>query len=401
MACVRCDQCNTWQHLLCYYDTEEEPEESETHLCDGCRDSSLTEVQEKSLLSSFNNLEIEPQDHDSTSLNLEENDPALGPFGFPGDENYFWGPEEPEIQRIMDTIFGNVRRVVYSMMSVGIDRRRTMSALLNGAKLGLRNLLENELGSSYLHKLQELVTQEERDTRALASMFTSLVVVLVCDKISTTTESKAYSIEALLLNALCHNVLQKSESTSKTAGVSMSSAKVSSTDGFEVLRDLTRTSLLSLTEEHNSSLGSLITADAERHAASLTSTLVAMIHPRSQRGKQEAPKWTKVFHHIFSIGFRLRTRLLLADRLYEFYFPKSGSNSSSSTMTNEARDKVPDDGVVDLCLMPAVIEYEPQNLGYTANMVFRLFSEGIFVTVTEEQRAKGNVASTAIVCLQS
>jgi hypothetical protein len=155
-----------------------------------------------------------------------------------------------------------------------------------------------------------------------------------------------------------------------------------------------------MTEEHNSGLETLVVADAEVHAKALTSTLVAMIHPRSQRAKQEAPKWTKIFSQIFSIGFRLKTRLLLADKLYEFYFPQTGSNSSSSTMTDEARNKVPDSRMVDLCLMPAVIEYEPQSLGCDVNIVLCLLSRGVFVIATEEQRLKGNVVSPAIVCLQ-
>jgi hypothetical protein len=156
-----------------------------------------------------------------------------------------------------------------------------------------------------------------------------------------------------------------------------------------------------MTEERNSGLEILVAADAEEQAKALTSTLVAMIHPRSQKVKGEAPKWAEIFHQVFSIALRLKTRLLLADRLYEFYFPQTGSNSSSSTMTDEARGEVPDGRVVDVCLMPAVIEYEPRSLGCTVDIMLCLLSKGVFVTVTDEQRLKGNVVSPAIVCLQS
>jgi hypothetical protein len=212
MPCVCCDECDTWQHILCYYDTEDGIEEFETHLCDGCESSSPHEIHEKPLLAAFNELKLELQDHGSLSLNSAEDDTALGPFGFPGDENYFWGPEEPEIQRIMEMILANVRRVVYSLLSVGIDRRRTLPAILNNSESGLRRLLGGALGLSYISKLQELLTREERDARALGGMFTGLIMVLICGKISASTGSKPHCMEAVLLNALCHNILSKSES---------------------------------------------------------------------------------------------------------------------------------------------------------------------------------------------
>jgi hypothetical protein len=210
IACVCCDKCNTWQHILCYYDTED-GQDFQTHLCDACKGSFPDNTHEKPLSSALKELKIEVQEPRSPCLNGGEDDTVLGPFGFPGDENYFWGPEEPEIQRIMDTVLVNVRRVVYSLMSVGIDRRRTTPAILNDSHSGLGRLLEGALGSSYLNKLQQLLNEEEREGKVMGRMLTGLIMVLVCSKISATTGPKPHCTEALLLNALCHNILSKSQ----------------------------------------------------------------------------------------------------------------------------------------------------------------------------------------------
>ena len=68
-------------------------------------------------------------------------------------------------------------------------------------------------------------------------------------------------------------------------------------------------------------------------------------------------------------------------------------------MVNGSGEEVEVGRTVQLCIMPAVIEYEATEFYGTAPGIKILFGEHNFVQATEEQRAKGRLVTPAVVIL--
>lgn len=72
---VQCDVCKTWQHLLCYYDDEEQV--PETHICVSCKPQPFGQARIKKRQEAFSHT-IEPRQAATTLLT--ENYSAFDPF---------------------------------------------------------------------------------------------------------------------------------------------------------------------------------------------------------------------------------------------------------------------------------------------------------------------------------
>lgn len=94
---------------------------------------------------------------------------------------------------------------------------------------------------------------------------------------------------------------------------------------------------------------------------------------------------------------KLETRLGLAERFYEFYTPKINSKTRPKLMVDEGGNSVTEHGTVEICMMPAVIEYRPEQICQHSDMPVGLSPNGMYISATETQRLEGDILSPAIV----
>lgn len=176
-------------------------------------------------------------------------------------------------------------------------------------------------------------------------------------------------------------------------------------DGSLVLRDLRRRSLLSLLDEANHTFTDAIEHESEALVQRLMKVLSSMMTTSSiddalaPSGK--AKSWAKALKRVFMTCLRTKAQLALSERFYEFYIPPMGSESSTDLMMSELGGKVPSDEPVEICLMPAVIEYQAKDLGKELADLLVLSTDEIFVRKVRNDKVKGNVVSPAIVVLGS
>lgn len=113
----------------------------------------------------------------------------------------------------------------------------------------------------------------------------------------------------------------------------------------------------------------------------------------------EIRSWRKMLTQAFGMCLKLKTQLALSERLYELYTPPIGSVTSVDLMVDECGEEIETSRTIEICLMPAVVEYESKDLGMDFDDLLLLSAEDIFVTTQPERRLMGNVVSPAIVVL--
>lgn len=226
IACIHCDRCFTWQHAICYYNTEVDDELPKGHACDNCSglntfNISPSEVgSEEDLLHTLSRLSIHTNTNQPSSLSQgipTTNDFAkychtLGPFGLPRDGDFFWGPAADDIASTMERFTSGIRQVVYSLLNVGVSVPRMKKILAQKEELDLGRLLEAAHGTRFQANIKGLVSQPVRSGVKIARMFLGLISAIFIDLVFNLRRTRPQSVDELLYPLLCRNVLQMSKS---------------------------------------------------------------------------------------------------------------------------------------------------------------------------------------------
>ena len=101
----------------------------------------------------------------------------------------------------------------------------------------------------------------------------------------------------------------------------------------------------------------------------------------------------------FTCALKLRRGLQLTERYSEFYSPVPGLTATENCAVTTDDSIVEAHHVIDLCLMPAVVEYDPG--GFMADGMWEsvLCGEQNLISATEVQRRKGRVVRPSVVVL--
>ncbi|KEF50876.1 uncharacterized protein A1O9_13072 [Exophiala aquamarina CBS 119918] len=396
ISCIHCDECFSWQHTICYYNTEVDEDLPEKHICDECTEVSVFKVSlnaldpENDLARAMNLLDLHIKANKSPTmqspLHSDHENPALGPFAMPRDNEFFWGPADKEITAVLERSALDIQQVVYSLLSVGLCVPKVKKTLAQGSGLDLQGLLKADHGPLFRDRFNALISQPVRSGTKIARMLMGLLSAVLMNLIFKPRSTRPQSVTELLYEMLCRNVLQM--------------------NGVQILRDLRRKNLQSLVENPNGQFAAAIAEQADSLAEQLLELLYSMVTDAANAanglGSQaEMLPWKEILAGTFATCLKLKARMGLSERLYELYSPSIDSTTVPTLMVDELGRTLDNVGQkVEICLMPAVVEYKPEDLGMKMENLLLLPNEEIFIaSSSEDSKSKGIVVAPAIVAL--
>lgn len=116
---LRCDECRTWQHIYCYYRTENAARLPFWHICDQCRvdqdDATLDDVMRD--LDMYNeNMDKKASDEPRESSDNGQST-SLKPFGLSIEREVMWGLGDDEICDSLRMVMTRLLNVANSLIS--------------------------------------------------------------------------------------------------------------------------------------------------------------------------------------------------------------------------------------------------------------------------------------------
>ena len=185
---VRCRECGTWQHVYCYYGTEDDKDfNRREHVCDTCGKTSPNDLESK-----LNLLKVEQQTaKDSKSQ-------RLGPFESTHDEQIMWGPDDEEISRDMERIQMTIKRVAYSLDA---ELKITAEAVFHAKNPDTNILIQQVFGMHEEWQLRpEMIEPQEYPTKRRRLIEALVIAALTCWVFSIPrTQEKLLNYDSALL----------------------------------------------------------------------------------------------------------------------------------------------------------------------------------------------------------
>lgn len=198
------------------------------HVCDECTGLNVFKVSmntidpQENLNRALSRLDVHtkanavpspPQSRDGLQpLESDRETPILGPFAFPRDEEFFWGPADGDIVSTVERSISNKQQVVYSLLSVGVSVPKVKKMLAHDNGVDLPRLLLTHHGPMFRNRFTALISQPVRSGAKIARMVVALLSTVLMKLVFKPQATRPQSVTELLHQMLCKNVLDMSKS---------------------------------------------------------------------------------------------------------------------------------------------------------------------------------------------
>ncbi|MCJ1474832.1 hypothetical protein MMC13_003492 [Lambiella insularis] len=379
-SCIHCDICPSWQHLYCYYSTEEIKEAPDDHLCDKCQLISantclVTKGSELDDLSTaFQQLELAVKKH---TLGVAE-----------CEEDVLWGPGENDISNTVGLIGQQIRRVANSICPLNSSFEDIFSGFLEKSD-ELATLLQQCFIVKLDNNGKQLPTKAEPPTARSVDILKALTTVAVTEWVFYPTLPAVLSLKDLLFEAYQREII--------------------SNDSFKLLKSLHRMAWTSLFEKDPKRLAFILGNQAEDLACRLVAALEPLsVYTKAVRPKHVSENWLvarksgpelyKIIVQIFHVSLKLKASLPSTGYYYEVFVPEPGAAFQTSFMTTETGELLPSENfIVQVCVISGVIAYSVDIFQSSEKTAEDLFGPQRFIKASEAERLLGRVVRPAIV----
>jgi len=177
-------------------------------------------------------------------------------------------------------------------------------------------------------------------------------------------------------------------------------------DGMQLLRSLHRRTCVQMMED-TSPLQEFITRKAGEYANRCLAAILPMTTFGQHHPTTTAHEWLASMDdgiakqdriiQAFSFAIKLKYWLPLTEQCYEFYVPQLGCSPPENYAVGLDSSCVEGKQIVELCLMPGVVEYSPVLFSRDTSGPLALWGERNIVEASEDQRKRGRVVSPATV----
>lgn len=135
----------------------------------------------------------------------------IGPFGFPGDGKFFWGPDPAEVRRHTEIMMARLLQIAHALVSSGLDKSGLEAVTMGKSSTAFGSILETAHGSTYRSKLLKLLTQKCQPEDELARLLTATLATKLVALVFAPPQQKRQTVEGLLLRTICKKIYQISK----------------------------------------------------------------------------------------------------------------------------------------------------------------------------------------------
>ena len=425
---IECDHCPTWQHTLCYYETDISEDLPKNHSCDHCTMSSTKTIGPRPEVQS--DVQDDTKEYEESlsrmlaRLQLHENGQSNGFRGKqsrarpkqraqtrPGaqslvadDADKLWGPDDEHVVVFMLQVCSLIRNAAHLLCSKELcwvpptsgAETEDLVAVLQSMGYTAEQYFES-LNASSAPRVSPVI------------LCRALLGAAIWKWIFKAEETKEDTIESVLLGQY-QNIIS---ARGRMSSLIRSRFALTFEDGADGLTAVQNVAWRAVVNDCSDRTNAILQRNAQEHACRLMNMLSSLLRPTDAvTSKKAGPieDWTQstrigkqTFKHLteaFEISIKqLKTKLPLARQLFELYTPPPGSSYDPVLMAIDGSVPEIAESNVFLTLSPAIVEYYQETELGKAHLAKFSASVHFVQDVTPAQRAEGRVICPALVRL--